>query len=138
MYLYSLFPAIICLTTQVAGVVAANSAGCGKVVAANLTRGGVGKSNSVNFTTSSGIQRTFLLHVPSNYDVDVATPLIFSFHGRSEDGTMQEGLSQLSNELWNPSSFVVYPDGIDQQWEGDPSSVGVGKLLRFAGVQNTY
>lgn len=121
----SLSLAILCLTVQ---SVVAKSAGCGKAVAAGLTKGGVGQSNPVNFTTSSGVQRTFLLHVPTNYSVNTATPLIFSFHGRSEDGAMQESLSQLSDESWNPSSFVVYPDGIDEQWQGDPASVGVGEL----------
>lgn len=138
MYSNLLISTTFCLFVQIAAVSAAKSVGCGKTIAASLTKGGVGKSNSVNFTTSNGVQRTFLLHIPSEYDTEVAAPLIFSFHGRSEDGAMQEGLSQLSNELWNPSSFVVYPDGIDQQWEGDPASVGVGELYNPARVYNLY
>lgn len=138
MYFNFLISAIFCLFVQIAAVGATQSVGCGKPMAASLTKGGVGKSNSVNFTTSDGVQRTFLLHIPTEYDTEVAAPLIFSFHGRSEDGAMQEGLSQLSNELWNPSSFVVYPDGIDQQWEGDPASVGVGKLHNPARVYSLY
>lgn len=90
-----------------------------------MTKGGLGKSNRVNITTSAGTQRTYLLHIPTNYSANTPTPLLFSFHGRSDTGSMQEQISQFSDESYNPNMLAVYPDGMDQQWQGDPASVGV-------------
>ena len=121
--LFNLFlSAISYVLLQSHFVTATKSKGCGNEVASSLKRGGFGKSNDVPFITSSGSKRTFLLHIPTSYDVNKATPLIFSFHGRSESGTGQESKSRLSDETLNPDKFVVYPNGIDQQWQGDPAA----------------
>lgn len=101
---------------------AAKSAGCGKAVASSLKPGGLGQSNRVKYTTSSGVQRTFLLHIPPSYNVNTETGLIFSFHGRSDSAVGQEQLSKLSDHTKNPDKFVVFPDGIDKQWQGDPAA----------------
>lgn len=102
---------------------AANSSGCGKALASGIKAGGVtGQSNKIDFTTSKGVKRTFLLHLPTTYDANIAHGLIFSFHGRSESGAQQEQLSKLSEPAKNPHMLVVYPDGINQQWQGDPAA----------------
>lgn len=126
-----LLSAIFCAVSA-----SAKSAGCGKAVSSNLNSGGIGKSNNVTFTTSSGVKRTFMLHIPTKYDIATATPLIFSFHGRGETGVLQEGKTRLSDEALNPNMFVVYPDGIDHQWQGDPAATGyndVGFVLELIG-----
>lgn len=134
--------AIIGILLQITGVDAAKSAGCGKAVSSTLKRGGIGSSNTVSFTTSSGVKRTFLLHVPTKYDVNTATPLIFSFHGRGENGAAQENdKSKLSDESLNPNMFVVYPDGLpgtdgSKEWQSDPDAKGyndVGFVLDMIG-----
>lgn len=73
-----------------------------------------GKSHNVtDFTTEDGRKRSYIIHIPSNYDKAKAVPLIFSFHGRHKTAGGQEALSQFSNEDWNPDAIAVYPQGID-------------------------
>lgn len=102
----------------------AASQGCGNPVSSQLTRGGADKSNTLNFTTSSGVVRSYLLHIPSSYDINTPAPLAFSYHGRTETPQSEESISGLSNESFNPNYLVVYPQGIDLQWQGDPAAVG--------------
>lgn len=113
---------ILCVFLQY--VDAIKSVGCGKAVSANLTRGGVGSSNNITYTTTSGVKRTMLLHIPINYDINSKTPLIFSFHGHGRTGAWQENLTRFSDESFNPDMFVVYPDGINAMWQGDPDAPG--------------
>jgi poly(3-hydroxybutyrate) depolymerase len=61
---------------------------------------------------SGGIERDYLLHVPSTYDGKNPVSLIFSFHGRGKDATGQKKLSQFSNPEFNPDAISVYPNGI--------------------------
>lgn len=88
------------------------SSGCGKSLPAAQSPPG-GASHQTHFKQSDGTARTYLIHIPSNYDVNKATPLIFSFHGRTKNSSEQEELSQFSNEKWNPDAIAVYPQGID-------------------------
>ena len=97
------------------------SAGCGKTLPASITQGGTGSSNKLSIT-SSGITRTYLLHLPETYTPTNGHGLIFSFHGRSQTGAEQERLSQFSNHNFNPNMLAVYPDGVKQEWQGDPDS----------------
>jgi len=101
---------------------AANSSGCGKALANGIKGGGTGQSNKINFTTSKGVKRSFLLHLPSAYDSNTAHALIFSFHGRSSTSGAQETLTKLSESSNNPHALVVYPDGINAEWQGDPDA----------------
>lgn len=88
-----------------------SSPGCGKELpAAQMPPGG--KSHMTNFTQSDGTKRHYLIHIPSNYEKSTPVPLIFSFHGRTKTAEEQEGLSQFSNENFNPNAIAVYPQGI--------------------------
>lgn len=98
------------------------SAGCGNTTSPSLTSGGTGSSNKLHFTTSTGTHRTYYLHIPTDYDINTPTPLIFSFHGRDANGLDQESNTGLSETYLNPSMFVVYPDGLNGQWQGDPAA----------------
>ncbi|KAF7590083.1 hypothetical protein BBP40_003285 [Aspergillus hancockii] len=111
-------------TTRLAS--AARSPGCGQALPPNQSPGG--PSDGVNFTTADGTQRYYLVHIPSNYDVNTPAPLIFSFHGRGKTAEGQEQLSQFSNEAWNPNGIAIYPQGLKKQWQGDPNSVGVDDI----------
>lgn len=97
------------------------SSGCGKALSAGIKQGSTGSSNNITIT-SSGIERTFLLHVPQVYTPTNAHGLIFSFHGRSQTGAEQERLSQFSNYDFNPNMLAVYPNGVNQEWQGDPDA----------------
>ncbi|KAI9925719.1 hypothetical protein ASPWEDRAFT_42377 [Aspergillus wentii DTO 134E9] len=103
----------------------AGSAGCGKPLPKAQGKGG---DYPTNFTTSDGTARKYIIHIPSNYDQDKPVPVIFSFHGRTKTAEEQQGLSQFSNEDWNPDAIAVYPQGLDKQWQGDPKSKGVDDI----------
>jgi poly(3-hydroxybutyrate) depolymerase len=102
------------------------SPGCGLPLGSGIKQGGLGSSNTVTIT-SNGLTRTFLLHIPSNYDVNDARGLIFSFHGRTGTSSKQEALSSFSDPFFNPDMLAVYPQGLSgsggqPQWQGDPDA----------------
>ncbi|KAI4741055.1 alpha/beta-hydrolase [Aureobasidium sp. EXF-12298] len=112
---------------QAAFAAAAQSAatsGCRKPLPGSIERGGARNTNSLEFVTSNGTVREYGLHVPTSYDDHTPNPLAFSFHGRTRTWQEQEEISGMSNETMNPNYLVVYPQGIDEQWQGDPEAVG--------------
>ncbi|KER00129.1 carbohydrate esterase family 1 protein [Aureobasidium subglaciale EXF-2481] len=82
------------------------------------------KTNTLNFTTSGGAIRSYLLHVPTTYNIKTPAPVAFSYHGRGASPQEEQDISGMSNEAFNPSYLVVYPQGISLQWQGDPDAVG--------------
>ena len=102
----------------------AATSGCRKPLPGSIERGGARNTNSLEFVTSNGTVRQYGLHVPTSYDDNTPNPLAFSFHGRTRTWQEQEEISGMSNETMNPNYLVVYPQGIDQQWQGDPEAVG--------------
>lgn len=95
------------------------SPGCGLALGTGIRTGVTGQSNSLSIT-SNGLTRTFLLHIPTNYAVNDPRGLVFSFHGRTRTAASQEALSSFSDPYFNPDMLAVYPQGVDQQWQGDP------------------
>jgi poly(3-hydroxybutyrate) depolymerase len=69
-----------------------------------------GMTNNVTIK-SSGLNRNFLISLPSAYNANTPVPLIFSFHGRGKDARYQQKLSQFSNASYNPNAIAVYPNG---------------------------
>lgn len=70
-------------------------------------------------TNSSGGERNYLLHIPNDYHINVAAPLIFSFHGGAKTASDQEELDGLTNSTFNNNSIVVYPQGLHVRTEYD-------------------
>ena len=62
-----------------------------------------------------GLERTYFVHLPQNYNDAITYPLIFAIHGGGTLGYQGiEGQSQLS-ELSDLENFiVVYPEGLEQ------------------------
>jgi poly(3-hydroxybutyrate) depolymerase len=102
----------------------APSSGCGNPLSSQLARGGADKTNTLSFTTSGGVVRSYLLHIPSSYDANTPAPFAFSFHGRGASPQEEESISGLSNETFNPNYLVAYPYGINAEWQGDPDAIG--------------
>jgi poly(3-hydroxybutyrate) depolymerase len=100
---------------------AASSIGCGKPLDPKWKKGSTGQSNKITFNVK-GETRTALLHFPNAYDNNKSYGLIFAFHGRSGTPAGQESLSKLSESKMNKNMLVVYPEGIDKQWQGDPEA----------------
>ncbi|TWU77765.1 hypothetical protein ED733_008655 [Metarhizium rileyi] len=94
----------------------ASPAGCRK----SLPKGqSAGKVSSINIT-SSGERRTFLLSLPPKYHPDTPAPVILSYHGNSRDAEYQLGLDRLTSPEFNSAAVVIYPQGIDEKWQGMP------------------
>lgn len=63
---------------------------------------------------SGGQTRTFYAHVPSGLQ---NPPLVISMHGMGGNGSQQRQMSRF-DQLANRENFVVvYPDGINSQWD---------------------
>ncbi|OQO08513.1 hypothetical protein B0A48_06383 [Cryoendolithus antarcticus] len=95
-------------------------------IPSGFTLGGQGSGNRVVFPDASGTvfygSRTGLLHIHKNYNQSIARGLIISFHDRGESGMQQEALFKLSDPAINPDMLVIYPDGIENEWQGDPAA----------------
>lgn len=66
--------------------------------------------------TFEGQGRTYMIHVPPSYDAGTPVPLLLMLHGRGGDGN---GIAKLTNfsDLADEHNFIVlYPDGLDNQW----------------------
>ncbi|THY45685.1 hypothetical protein D6C98_07739 [Aureobasidium pullulans] len=97
------------------------SSGCGAPLLPGVQLGGTSTTFQI---TSKGQVRSFNVHVPTSYKNNMAVPLIVAYHGRSNTQLSVESDSRLSSETWNPFAIAVYPLGGDQQWQGDPATVG--------------
>ena len=61
---------------------------------------------------SSGVERTYLLHVPARYDPAKPTPLVLSFHGAGLWGAAQRDISGWNEVADDEGFIVVYPSGM--------------------------
>jgi len=107
-------PFIICLLLATTGQaiqspILKQSDGCGKSLPAKVTPGGASANISIS---SDGLDRSYLIHVPRNYDINTPVPLILSYHGRAKNASEQELLSQFSDSSYNPNAIAVYPQGV--------------------------
>jgi polyhydroxybutyrate depolymerase len=60
--------------------------------------------------------RTFRLFVPANLPKDKKIPLVFVFHGGGGDGLKTERLTKFSRVAEREKFIVVYPEGVDKNW----------------------
>ncbi|ROV98912.1 hypothetical protein VSDG_03787 [Cytospora chrysosperma] len=80
--------------------------------------------NEVDVETTYNVtlagDRWYLLWFPENYEPTEPAPLILSYHGGSKTAESQQKLDLLSTSYFNKDYIVVYPNGIDETWEGVP------------------
>jgi len=76
--------------------------------------------NHVRTLVINGRRRSFLVHVPPNYDPKKATPVVLAFHGACMNGASMALFSGLSAKADDAGFIVVYPDG-----------VGIGQTFLF-------
>lgn len=88
---------------------ASRSPGCGTPLPSNHHPG---DSYRANITTDDGRNRSYLVHVPSNYKPHRPAPVVIAFHGRGKDPEYMQELTQFSNETFNPDALAVYPQAI--------------------------
>jgi polyhydroxybutyrate depolymerase len=61
---------------------------------------------------SSGLERTYLVHVPPRYDAAKPTPLVLSFHGAGLWGVAQRDMSRWDDVSDDEGFIVVYPTAL--------------------------
>lgn len=89
---------------------------------------------------SSSRDRKFIISVPRGYSQGERWPVIFAFHGWGENAKMIHSYSNLDDSR----AIVVYPQGVDNAWEGAPyAKVKSGEDLTFvedilASLRSTY
>lgn len=89
--------------------------GCGKAATAgNLLQRSL---------LSGGAAREYFLTIPATYDEDVATPIVFNFHGSGSTATEQYLYTQLDAKGAARGFIVVTPNGIDKKWDYTAPSV---------------
>ena len=75
---------------------------------------------------SSGVERTYLLHVPATYDPKKPTPLVLSFHGAGLWGVAQRDMSGWDSVADEEGFIVVYPSGVGgaglRVWHVEPGN----------------
>jgi polyhydroxybutyrate depolymerase len=74
-----------------------------------------------------GIERTYLLHVPSSYDGLSYVPLVVALHGYSGSGSSSESVTGFSAKADLNDFIVVYPNGT-----GSPRSWNAGNCCGSA------
>ncbi len=72
---------------------------------------------------SGGVARDYFLTVPSTYDPNVKSPIVFNFHGHGSTATEQYLYTQLDAKGAARGFIVVTPNGIDKQWDYTAPSV---------------
>jgi polyhydroxybutyrate depolymerase len=65
---------------------------------------------------AGGVARTYMLHVPAGRDPSKSVPLVLAFHGGGGRGRAMVALTGLDAPADRDGFIVVYPDGINRQW----------------------
>ena len=62
------------------------------------------------------LERTYILHIPPGLDSQYPVPLVFVFHGFSENAISIQMLSGF-NDISDTNTFIlVYPNGVNRDW----------------------
>jgi len=86
--------------------------------------------STVQEITSGGLRRSYLLHLPNDYQPARPTPLVLSFHGHRRTSEYQQELSGFSAT----EAIAVYPQGLVgtdglTAWTGAPYSSSADDVL---------
>ena len=60
--------------------------------------------------------RSWIVYAPSRYDPTTPTPVVVLLHGRPSNGGGMAFLTGMNGVAENHNFIVVYPDGIDNEW----------------------
>src|SRR5438552_341741 len=65
---------------------------------------------------ADGLERSYIVHLPAGFDIKKQAPVVLALHG---GGGKAKGMNKLTgfNNISDKYGFIViYPDGIDKQW----------------------
>jgi len=77
---------------------------------------------------SSGIERVYVVYIPSTLSPNQPAPLVFSFHGRGSTSRQQELLCFFSVLAEEHQFIAVYPEGIDKTFNAGELCCGSGEV----------
>lgn len=63
-----------------------------------------------------GTKRSYLIYLPSSYQKDKPAPLLLALHGKTSNGQRMAVLTGFNARAERHGFVVVYPEGIDRQW----------------------
>jgi poly(3-hydroxybutyrate) depolymerase len=109
-----LVPALLCIGFAIARpqVHRRANSGCGKTqLLPGITQYRFGLE-------SSGKDRSYSYHVPSNYDKNKQYPVVIGFHGSSSIGLFFELDTKMSETRFSGDKIMVYPNGLGGSWAG--------------------
>ena len=66
-----------------------------------------------------GVQRTFIIHLPTGYSTNNQYPIVLNLHGLLSNATIQQSITEFDNIADIKGFIVVYPNGngILNKWE---------------------
>ncbi|KAI3399846.1 hypothetical protein diail_5356 [Diaporthe ilicicola] len=84
---------------------------------------GCSTSHEVSLEQTYNVQlndRRYLLWFPVSYKPTTPAPLVLSYHGGTRTAEEQQRLDLLSTAYFNKEYIMVYPNGVNETWEGVP------------------
>jgi polyhydroxybutyrate depolymerase len=72
-----------------------------------------------------GLQRTYLMHLPTAFDRSHKWPLVIVLHGGGGQGRGLNTLADFNSVSDNQSFVVVYPDGYEHNWNDGRGDAGI-------------
>jgi polyhydroxybutyrate depolymerase len=81
------------------------------LIASTLTAEPLGAGDHSRRLTVDGRERSYLIHVPPNYDPKKPTPLVLAFHGGGGNADSMVRFSSLNKKSDEAGFIVVYPSG---------------------------
>jgi polyhydroxybutyrate depolymerase len=76
----------------------------------------VANSQQIHSFVFDGIERTYRVHLPDNYDENLEYPLVINMHGLGSNSFEQEFYSEFDQVADTAGIVMAYPDGVDNQW----------------------
>ena len=73
-------------------------------------------TDTVHSLTVDGLERTYILHVPPNYDKETPVPLVLALHGGGGSAEKMANLTGFNDVSDKEGFIVVYPEGIENHW----------------------
>lgn len=63
-----------------------------------------------------GLERNYILYIPSSYEEGDVLPLVFNFHGFTSNAIQQRFYANMDPVAEVENFMVCYPNGVDQAW----------------------
>ena len=136
MHIRTLAFTILSLVAASSAAAASNSPAVAPYTGGDTT--GCGKSHILKGVTayhgleSSGVHRSYGIHVPIDYAKHQPYPTIIGFHGSSSIGFFFQADSRLNERRFTADKIMVYPNGLGGAWAGaNYSEATVEQDLQF-------